>query len=117
MGTKHVVPYGLYLGEGHFSAPLAARTGVTTQDLETFWRAFTLMLDHDRAAARGELGLRGLYVFTHDDKYGRAPARGLLDRVRVKGPGDATARSFNDYTVEVDEHDLPDGITLTRLVG
>ncbi|QKW53551.1 type I-C CRISPR-associated protein Cas7/Csd2 [Streptomyces buecherae] len=117
MGTKHIVPYGLYLGEGHFSAPLAARTGVTSKDLEMFWRAFTLMFDHDRAAARGELNLRGLYVFAHDDKYGNAPARQLLDRVTVKGPGDATARSYSDYQVEVSEDDLPSDVTLVRLAG
>ncbi|MEY9966579.1 CRISPR-associated protein Csd2 [Streptacidiphilus sp. MAP12-16] len=117
MGSKHIVPYGLYLGEGHFSAPLAARTGVTSQDLAMFWRAFTLMLDHDRAAARGGLSLRGLYVFSHDDKYGRAPARGLLDRVTATGPGDASARTINDYTITVQDTDLPDGVTLTRLVG
>lgn len=117
MGTKHLVPYGLYLGEGHFSAPLAARTGVTSEDLAMFWRAFTLMLDHDRSAARGEMSLRGLYVFTHDDKYGRAPARQLLDRVKVKGPGNATARAFSDYQIEVTEADLPAGVTLTTIIG
>lgn len=117
MGTKHIVPYGLYRGEGHFSAPLAARTGVTGEDLAMFWRAFTLMFDHDRAAARGELGLRGLYVFSHDDKYGRAPARQLLDRIAVKELGDASARKFSDYRVEVKDADLPDGIVLTRVVG
>ncbi|MEW2530684.1 type I-C CRISPR-associated protein Cas7/Csd2 [Streptomyces sp. NPDC047071] len=117
MGSKHIVPYGLYRGEGHFSAPLARRTGVSGDDLAMFWRAFTLMFDHDRAAARGELNLRGLYVFTHDDKFGRAPARQLLDRVTVKGPGDATARSFSDYQVEVHDADLPEGVTLTTLIG
>ncbi|WP_438470866.1 type I-C CRISPR-associated protein Cas7/Csd2 [Streptomyces asiaticus] len=117
MGSKHIVPYGLYRGEGHFSAPLAARTGVTSDDLSMFWRAFTLMFDHDRAAARGELNLRGLYVFAHDDPYGKAPARQLLDRVTVKGPGDATARAFHDYHVAVDETELPQGVTLTTLIG
>ncbi|GAA0642705.1 MULTISPECIES: type I-C CRISPR-associated protein Cas7/Csd2 [Streptomyces] len=117
MGSKHIVPYGLYRGEGHFSAPLGARTGVTSDDLTMFWRAFTLMFDHDRAAARGELNLRGLYVFTHDDPYGKAPARQLLDRITVKGPGDATARTFHDYHVAVDETELPQGVTLTTLIG
>ncbi|GHE80353.1 type I-C CRISPR-associated protein Cas7/Csd2 [Streptomyces spiralis] len=117
MGSKHIVPYGLYRGEGHFSAPLAASTGVTSDDLAIFWRAFTLMFDHDRAAARGELNLRGLYVFVHDDKFGNAPARQLLDRVTVKGPGDATARSFSDYQVDVHDADLPKGVTLTTLIG
>jgi CRISPR-associated protein Csd2 len=118
MGSKHVVPYGLYKGAGHFSAPLAARTGVTADDLALFWRAFTHMFEHDRAAARTGLALRGLYVFTHDDAFGRAASHALLDRVTVKPLGDATARSFADYgTVNVNEADLPAGIILTTLIA
>ncbi|WP_245966399.1 type I-C CRISPR-associated protein Cas7/Csd2 [Sphaerisporangium album] len=97
MGNKHMIPYGLYLGYGHFSAPLARRTGVDGQDLDTFWRALTLMFEHDRASTRGEMALRGLYVFSHDDSFGRAPAHTLFDRIQVST--DKTApRSFSDYT-------------------
>ena len=117
MGSKHIVPYGLYRGEGHFSAPLAARTGVTSDDLAALWRAFALMLDHDRSSTRGSMSLRALYVFTHDDAYGRAPARGLLDRVRIKRTGTGPARSFDEFAVDVDDASLPEGITLERLVG
>ncbi|WP_369228342.1 hypothetical protein AB5J52_42185 [Streptomyces sp. R39] len=61
--------------------------------------------------------MRGLYVFAHDDQYGKAPARQLLDRITVKGPGHATARSFNDYQVDVHEAGLPEDVTLTTLIG
>lgn len=118
MGSKHVVPYGLYKGSGHYSAPLAARTGVTEDDLAMFWRAFEHMFEHDRAAARTGLALRGLYVFTHDDAFGRAPFHTLLDRVTVKPRGNATARSFTDYgPVGLDDTDLPPGVTATRLIA
>ncbi|MEV0196356.1 type I-C CRISPR-associated protein Cas7/Csd2 [Nonomuraea sp. NPDC050691] len=115
MGNKHMIPYALYLGYGHFSAPLARRTGVTGQDLETFWRAMTLMFEHDRASTRGEMALRGLYVFSHDDPFGRAPAHQLFDRVEVtaKKP---IPRSFTDYTVSVG-NDLPEGVALTSIIG
>ncbi|MFC7382207.1 type I-C CRISPR-associated protein Cas7/Csd2 [Sphaerisporangium rhizosphaerae] len=115
MGSKHMIPYGLYLGYGHFSAPLARRTGVDGQDLETFWRALTLMFEHDHASTRGEMALRRLYVFSHDDAFGRAPAHTLFDRITVP-PSNTTPRSINDYTVTVTD-DLPDGVTLTRLIG
>ncbi|MFE1316368.1 type I-C CRISPR-associated protein Cas7/Csd2 [Kitasatospora phosalacinea] len=118
MGTKHIVPYALYRGSGHFSAPLAARTGVTGDDLAMFWRAFQLMFEHDRAAARGSLALRGLYVFTHDDAFGRLPAHTLFDRIRIKQLHDATARNITDYgPVDIDETGLAEaGVTLKRLV-
>ncbi|MFF7365227.1 type I-C CRISPR-associated protein Cas7/Csd2 [Streptomyces sp. NPDC008125] len=118
MGSKHIVPYGLYKGAGHFSAPLASRTGVTTNDLAVLWRAFTHMFEHDRAAARAGLALRGLYVFTHADAFGSTPAHELIDRITVKPLGEATARTFADYgSIDVRDADLPDGVSITRLVG
>ncbi|MFE3899381.1 type I CRISPR-associated protein Cas7 [Streptomyces sp. NPDC059153] len=77
------------------------------------------MLDHDRASTRGKMSLRGLYVFTHDDQYGRASARQLLDLVHVKPLGNVAAREFKDYAdgITIDEAAIPDNITLTRLVG
>lgn len=119
MGTKHIVPYALYRGSGHFSGALAGRTGVTSKDLEMFWRAFQIMFEHDRAAARGSLALRGLYVFSHDDAFGRVPSHVLFDRIRVKQLHDATARNISDYgPIEVDAAGLEeDGVTLTRLIG
>ncbi|MFE7044608.1 type I-C CRISPR-associated protein Cas7/Csd2 [Streptomyces atratus] len=117
MGSKHVVPYALYRGTGHFSAPLARRTGVTSDDLALFWRAFEVMLEHDRAAARANLALRGLYVFTHDDAFGRAPSHELFERITVKARDDVSARSFSDYgTVGVRDANLPPGVTLTTLI-
>ncbi|WP_052852143.1 type I-C CRISPR-associated protein Cas7/Csd2 [Streptomyces avicenniae] len=118
MGSKHIVPYALYRGTGHFSAPLARRTGVSRDDLELFWRAFQNMFEHDRASARGALALRGLYVFTHDDAFGRAPSHTLFERITVKNLPDSTARSITDYgPIEVRDAELPSGVTLTRLVG
>jgi len=118
MGAKHAIPYGLYVGYGHFSAPLAARTGVTSTDLDMLWRAFTLMLEHDRASTRGEMTLRGLYVFTHADKLGSAPAQSLFDRIRITPVGQQPPRSYGDYTVSIPgPGDLPAGVTFTALHG
>jgi CRISPR-associated protein Csd2 len=118
MGSKHAIPYGLYVGYGHFSAPLAGRTGVSSADLETLWRAFTLMLEHDRASTRGEMTLRGLYVFTHADKFGSAPAHTLFDRIRVTPVGQQPPRTYADYKVDLPgDSELPDGVTLTVIQG
>ncbi|MBA8956572.1 type I-C CRISPR-associated protein Cas7/Csd2 [Actinomadura namibiensis] len=117
MGGKHAVPYGLYRGFGHFSAPLAAKTGVTTDDLAMFWRAMQLMFEHDRASTRGEMALRRLYVFTHSDAFGAAPSHTLFDLITVTRQVDGPARSFQDYTIKIDEDGLPDGVTLTKVVG
>ena len=118
MGTKWTIPYGLYRCTVNYSAPLAARTGVTTRDLEVFWRAVELMFEHDRAATRGVMSLRGAYIFTHDDGLGRAPLHALNELITVERNEQAKpARAFTDYTVTVRAHDVPTGVTLTRLIG
>jgi CRISPR-associated protein Csd2 len=117
MGGKHTIPYGLYIGYGHFSAPLARRTGVSSDDLALLWRAFNLMFEHDRASARGEMALRGFHIFTHADAYGTAPTHTLFERIQINRATQGPARAYTDYTVTIDRGNLPDGITLTSLTG
>lgn len=118
IGRKAVVPYGLYVGYGFFSAPFAAQTGVTREDLELFWTALMNMWDLDHSAARGLMACRGLYVFTHENGLGNAPAHALFDRVHIeKKNGIQAPRQFGDYVVRVDESNLPPGVRLTRLLG
>ncbi|WP_067665889.1 type I-C CRISPR-associated protein Cas7/Csd2 [Nocardia miyunensis] len=123
MGSKHTVPYGLYRGIGHFSAPLAKRTGVTSEDLAMLWRSMEWMFEHDHSSSRAEMALRGLYVFTHSDAFGTAPAHVLTDAVKIERAVDSgntiapPIRSFTDYRVTIDETEIPNGITLTKIVG
>ena len=116
MGRKAFVPYGLYLGHGFFVPHFAQQTGFSSEDLELFWTAFQSIWDVDRSASRGMLALCGLYVFSHSNSLGNAPAHSLFERIHVKlVEGVQAPRHITDYTVTVDDADLPDGVTLTRL--
>ncbi|HEX6075276.1 MAG TPA: type I-C CRISPR-associated protein Cas7/Csd2 [Micromonosporaceae bacterium] len=117
IGSKWTVPYGLYRTHLFYSAPRAAKTGVTSDDLAVLWQAVTNMFDHDRSATRGEMKLCGLYVFSHPDALGVAPAAALTERItfdradRSKAP-----RAHTAYDRAIDESGLPEGVTLTKLV-
>ena len=115
MGRKFTVPYGLYVSHGFISAHLAAQTGFTTDDLDVFWEALEKMFWEDHSAARGEMNVRGLYVFEHSTALGNAPAHELFEKVKVKCEN-APARSFDDYKVTIDEN-MPEGVTLIRKIG
>lgn len=118
MARKTLIPYGLYVGRGFFSPHLAAQTGVTAKDLELFWDALLYMWDFDRSASRGTMSPRGIYVFTHEKKYGNAPVHELFDRIKPSlNDPDTSPRRFSDYTVSVEEEGLPEGVTLTRILG
>lgn len=118
MGRKALVPYGLYRCNLFFSPQQAADTGFDGADLALLWDALVRMWDFDRSASRGLMACRGLYVFTHENPYGNAPAHKLFERIDAeRKPGVVAPRSFKDYEVRVDDSNLPDGVTLTRLEG
>ena len=128
MGRKHVVPYGLYRAHGFINANLAGRTGFSEDDLALIWNGFRDMFEHDRSAARGMMAARRLIAFKHDSALGNAQAHKLFDRVTVKRAhkgetlpiGDEkmhnwpVARAFSDYAIQLDEADLPKGITIVE---
>jgi len=117
MGRKALVPYGLYRSSIFVSPQLAAQTGFNDDDLALFWEALIRMWDFDRSAARGLMACRGLYVFTHQDPYGTAPAHRLLELISAaRQDAGQAVRSFSDYQVKVNGS-LPEGVTLTRLEG
>lgn len=117
MGRKHTVPYGLYVGHGFVSAFLAKQTGFSDDDLQLLWQALSQMFEHDRSAARGEMTTRGLYVFEHESELGNARAHELFERIEpTLNDGVNVPRNFSDYTIRVDDANLPAGVKLHKLV-
>jgi CRISPR-associated protein Csd2 len=115
IGRKAIVPYGLYRGSVFVTPKFAADTGFSSDDLDMVWQSLINMWDLDRSAARGAMACRGLIVFSHDHALGNAPAHRLMDLVTVRREGDGPPRAFSDYTVEIDETGVPEGVSVTRL--
>lgn len=106
MGRKFTIPYGLYEAHGFISAPLAAQTGFSEEDLNLFWEALLNMFDHDRSAARGLMATQKLIIFKHSNALGDASAQSQFARVGItciKEP----PRSIDDYEIKLDGELLP----------
>ena len=117
MGEKHTIPYGLYRAHVFVSPAFASRTNFGNDDLELLWNALAQMFEHDHSAARGQMTCRGLYVFQHDNPLGREPSHRLFDRVEVSARPDVRVpRQFGDFAVTVNDSDLPEGVSLRRIV-
>lgn len=118
MGRKSIVPYGLYRAEGFVSANLARKTtGFSEDDLNLLWEAIINMFEHDHSAARGKMAVRELIVFKHATELGNTPSYKLFDAVHVtKKEGVIVPRSYNDYTVTIDEEGIPESVTCTRMI-
>ncbi len=118
MGRKFTVPYALYRMNGFISAPLAAQTGFDEADLKLLWESLENMFELDRSASRGEMNLRGLYVFKHESQLGNAPAFRLFERIKIqRKEGVDLARRFDDYAVDINTQNLPTGITFQSLAA
>lgn len=119
MGRKFTVPYGLYLAKGFVNPFLARQTGFSDEDLELLFTALENAFQFDQSAARpaGSMAPRALLVFEHDNALGKAPSHKLFESVTVtRKEGVEVPRSFGDYTVSVDESQIPEGITLHRRI-
>lgn len=113
MGRKNTVPYGLYVAHGFISAHLAGQTGFTEDDLGLLWESLVNMFEHDRSAARGLMSTQKLVIFKHDSALGNAPAHKLFERVKIARKDESKpARSIHDYDVDIDDEDLPPGISI-----
>ena len=122
MCRKPLVPYGLYRAHGFFNPFLAEQTGVGKEDLEAFWKALMELFENDRSANRGEMAVRGLAVFSHENPKGNAPAHRLFDLIRVeRREGVEVPRAFAHYRVRapkegsLEDYGLP-GVHLKWLV-
>ena len=117
MGRKALLPYGLYKGFGFINPHFGQDTGLSAEDLSCFWEALQQMWDLDRSASRGLMACRGLYIFNHENALGNAPAHTLFERIVVPpSQGNQAPRQFSHYQIHVNDTNLPDGVTLTRLV-
>lgn len=114
IGRKAFIPYGLYVGYGFFVPSYANDTKFDNADLELVWQALMNMWDLDRSASRGRTACRGLYVFSHDSALGNAPSHQLFKRIQIPSVG--VTRAFEQYDVQINDTDLPSGVTLTRLL-
>lgn len=118
MGRKHIIPYAVYRVDGFVSANLARKTTKFTEDdLNLLWEALINMFENDHSAARGKMAVRELIVFKHDSELGNCPAYKLFDTVRIEKKLDVvTPRKYTDYVVSIKEDEIPEGVTLTRMI-
>lgn len=117
LGRKSIVPYALYRSYAYYNPHFARDTGFDAEDLAVVVDALRTMFEIDHSATRARMSAQGLLAFQHSSPLGNAPSEKLFSRVRVARKDDGRpARDFGDYIVEIDDKDLPPGVTLHRLL-
>ncbi|MEG2813642.1 MAG: type I-C CRISPR-associated protein Cas7/Csd2 [Oscillospiraceae bacterium] len=118
IGRKFIIPYAVYRMDGYISANLAQKvTGFSEDDLALLWEAIENMFEHDRSAARGKMAVRELVVFKHDSALGNTQAYKLFDTIKIQKNNDVDIpRAYSDYSFNVDETAIPEGVTMKRML-
>ncbi|WP_251159387.1 type I-C CRISPR-associated protein Cas7/Csd2 [Caniella muris] len=118
MGSKWVVPYGLYRFDFHISSYAAEKTGFSEDDLALLLEALTYWPELTSSASRQTLAVRRLVVFEHGGRLGALPQAQTVAKVSArKLPDVEVASSFSDYEVVLPEPgELPEGLTMRELV-
>lgn len=117
MGSKWIIPYGLYRIDGCVNATLAQKTGFDDADLDLLWEAMLGMFDLDKSASRAQMNLRRLYVAEHSTMRGDAPSWKVFDAIKIQRKDDVDfARSFDDYEISMDDSGLPENVKMTEKV-
>lgn len=116
MGSRWVVPFGLYRASVTYNPFLAKASQVTEADLALLWEAFVHSWEFTRSAARPDVSCAGLYVFSHSSALGNASARRVLNCLEVVRRRDVEfPRDRDDYEYRVRKADLPQGVTVESL--
>ena len=63
------------------------------------------------------MATRALIVFEHENPLGNAHAHDLQNRIKVnKNNPDKPIRSYNDYSLRIDDENLPSGIKINQII-
>lgn len=116
MGSRSLIPYGLY--EFHIDiTPTACRNiDYTEEDLQKLFCAIEHMYDLHKTATSGEQVLRKFVIFKHSLKYGDQPCHQLYDAVKVKKLCEGMPLSFADYEISIDRDAVDDTIEIIERV-
>ena len=110
MGTKHMIPFGLYIIKGSINVQLAEKTGFTEDDAEKIKESLRTLFVNDCSSARpdGSMEVCRVYWWKHNNKTGQYSAAKVHNSISIKLKDDVEIPSdFSDY--EITEHDL-DGL-------
>lgn len=95
MGTKHTVPFGVYVFYGSINCQLAEKTGFTEEDAENIHTALKTLFENDCSSARpdGSMEVCRVYWWKHNCKLGQYPSAKVHRSLHISPKAGAKAPS------------------------
>ena len=110
IGSKWIVPYGVYKFEGHVSANVAEKNGFSEEDLEVLIQAILKMYDFGYSSSKTGMEVSKLIVFRHGSKYGDCSFRTLREAICEEMVEEIPGR--RDVKISVDRSMLPESVVV-----
>lgn len=103
MGTKHRVPFGLYVFYGSINCQLAELTDFSEEDADRILWALRSLFVNDASSARpeGSMEVCKVYWWKHKNKNGQYSSAKVHRSLKVKAKTD-TPRNLEDYSIELE---------------
>ena len=105
MGSKQIVGFGLYLGQGSINVQLAQKTGFTNEDAGIVRECLRTLFENDASSARpdGSMEVCRLYWWEHNCPCGQYSSAKVHRSLHVAlKDGVEQPDSFEDYDVTLD---------------
>lgn len=103
MGTKHRVPFGLYVFYGSINCQLAEKTGFTDEDAEKILYALRSLFENDVSSARpdGSMEVCKVFWWKHNCRNGQYSSAKVHKTLKIE-PLTENPSCFEDYKIELD---------------
>ncbi|HBL84979.1 MAG: type I-C CRISPR-associated protein Cas7/Csd2 [Clostridiales bacterium GWF2_38_85] len=104
MGTKHRVPFGLYVFYGSINCQLAELTGFNDEDADKILWALRSLFENDTSSARpdGSMEVCKVCWWKHNNKNGQYSSAKVHRSLKIE-PKAENPHSIDDYEIELDK--------------
>lgn len=109
LGKKWIVPYAVYMFEGHINPFVADKNGFTEDDKNTLFDAIMGMYEQYHSASSTGMSVLKLYVFEHNSQLGSCSFKKIKDSIKIQKNEDSPIGK-HPYEISVDKSLLPDNL-------
>lgn len=111
LGKKWIVPYAVYMFEGHINPFVADKNGFTEEDKNILFDAIMGMYEQNQSASSTGMSVLKLYVFEHSSQLGSCSFKKIKDSIKIQKNEDLPIGKC-PYEISVDKGLLPDNLTV-----
>lgn len=113
LGKKWIVPYGVYMFNGHIDPFAAEKNGFTEEDKETLFDAIMKMYDFNQSASSTGMSVLKIFILEHENQLGKCGFRKIMNALKIERNDAGNSYISCPYNIYFDITSLPDGIHVT----